>query len=426
MRKSASRILGNVVTLGLAVTSLQSSGFAQEVIFWDDFGDTTLRSEWVIDPGRGSYSLTSHPGFLTYNLDQWYMNNSDKPDDGWWPPSLGIEYPFEGTEWKVEVHVFFELRYWKYDGYGSTGGQFGRANIRFADGSRIWVQRGCDAWYDKGNPGRHRAHYSIPGDPSPPSAALPFAPGDVVVDGSWIRHDYWYQFERSGNTITIRYSFDGLTYDEGLTTTLTGDAGAGNTQTLVFDGTCFSPHGSTAQWDYVRITDTGNQPPIINCNDPVVLWSPDHSLIDVSEAFTAIDPDGDPLFLSFQVISDESETPETGDGTGKHAPDFKDEVVDDDRESGRGLLLRSERRGKEDGRFYIVVITAADGRGGVTTEVCIAAVVPHDQDEASLVDDMAQAQAALTIVDNAVAADASLPPDGMYLHGSADEMGPKQ
>lgn len=164
-----------------------------------------------------------------------------------------------------------------------------------------------------------------------------------------------------------------------------------------------------------------NQPPVITCNGPVVLWSPDHELVDVSAAFSVTDPDDDPVTLSFRVFSDEPETPETGDGTGRHAPDFKDE-----HDGGRGLLVRSERRGSEDGRYYIFVITADDGNGGVTTGVCVAAVVPHDQDQQSLDDVIAQAEAAVPVVQDALDNGGELPPPGLYEHGLADPLGPKQ
>lgn len=163
-----------------------------------------------------------------------------------------------------------------------------------------------------------------------------------------------------------------------------------------------------------------NQPPVITCNAPVVLWSPDHDLVDVSSAFSVDDPDGDDVTLDLRVFSDEPETPETGDGTGRHAPDFKDEHPD-----GRGLLVRSERRGPEDGRFYIFVITADDGVAE-TTEVCIAAVVPHDQEQQSLDDVLAQAEAAALIAQDAVDNGDPLPPPGLHEHGLADPLGPKQ
>ena|GEM_PF-3185297 len=165
-----------------------------------------------------------------------------------------------------------------------------------------------------------------------------------------------------------------------------------------------------------------NEPPVITCNGPVVLWEPDHDLEDVSSAITVEDPDGDDMTLWFRVFSDESEVPETGDGTGRHAPDFKDELF----ESGRGLLVRSERRGAEDGRFYILLVTADDGYGGVTTEVCIAAVVPHDQDQQSLDDVLGRANAAVSDVQSAVDNGDPLPPPSLYEHGLSGPLGPKQ
>ncbi len=164
-----------------------------------------------------------------------------------------------------------------------------------------------------------------------------------------------------------------------------------------------------------------NQDPVITCNGPIVLWSPDHELIDVSGAIRIEDPDGDPLAVTIRVFSDESETPETGDGTGRHAPDFKDEPV------GRGLLVRSERRGREDGRYYVAVIEADDGRGGVTTAVCVLAVCPHDQnDPTSLNDVLAQANTAVAAIQSALDSNGALPLAGMHEHGLSAELGPKQ
>ncbi|HOB97669.1 MAG TPA: hypothetical protein PKM43_02850 [Verrucomicrobiota bacterium] len=107
---------------------------------------------------------------------------------------------------------------------------------------------------------------------------------------------------------------------------------------------------------------TPNGPPEVTCNGPVVLWSPDHELVDVSWAISVSDPDGDPATLTFRMFSDETEVPDTGDRTGQHAPDFKTELAS----GAHGLFVRSERRAPEDGRFYIGLVRADDGRGGVT------------------------------------------------------------
>ncbi len=184
--------------------------------------------------------------------------------------------------------------------------------------------------------------------------------------------------------------------------------------------------GSASGAAYVFGLD--NQAPVITCTGPVTLWSPDHDLVDVSSVISVTDPDGDPVTLTFRVFSDETEIPSTGDGTGQHAPDFKDESFP----GGRGLLVRNERRSffGEGGRVYIFVITADDGYGIVTTAVCAAAVVPHDQNQPSLDKVLAKAAWATAVLQFAVDSNTLPPtpsaPPGLREHGLSDPIGPKQ
>jgi hypothetical protein len=174
------------------------------------------------------------------------------------------------------------------------------------------------------------------------------------------------------------------------------------------------------------VTISLNQPPEITCNDPVVLWSPDHEFVDIGSAFNVVDPDDDEVSLSYKVLSDESEVPETGDGSGRHAPDFKTQL-----DSGlEGVFVRSERRGTEDGRYYIFIITADDGFGGITTKVCIGAVCPHDENQESLDIVMDQAwtkEDEVILYVNELLTGSMDPSDlDLYEHGLSEEMGPKQ
>ncbi len=89
-------------------------------------------------------------------------------------------------------------------------------------------------------------------------------------------------------------------------------------------------------------------------------------------------------------------------------------------------MVGSERRNPANGRIYIVVVTADDGRGGVTTQVCVAAVCPHDQNQASLETVLAEAAAARSTVESALANAEALPPVGFYEHGLSAPLGPKQ
>lgn len=202
---------------------------------------------------------------------------------------------------------------------------------------------------------------------------------------------------------------------------------AGDTVTLAVRKTAASPYGDFVGIDLTLVFKSGfNQPPVITCHDPIVLWSPNHELIDASSALSVDDPDGDPVEVSIRVFSDETEVPDTGDGTGRHAPDFKTELAS----SAQGLFVRSERRAHEDGRFYLVVITADDGNGGVTTAACVTAVCPHDQTQEALDAVLAQATGAAAAV-QAEINNGTLPappyaPSGLNEHGISAPLGPIQ
>ncbi|GEM_PF-5036707 len=177
----------------------------------------------------------------------------------------------------------------------------------------------------------------------------------------------------------------------------------------------------------IRLSE-GNQPPVITCGTPAVLWEPSHELIDISANLPAIsDPDTAPedLTVDGSVVSDEHEVPETGDGTGKHAPDFKTQLVS----GANGFFLRSERRGPGDGRVYLAVVTVSDGTNTVT-EVCVVGVVPHDQTAESLdqvlLEADARAAALQAEIDSVGVGSVDLAALGLSEHGVSGELGPKQ
>jgi len=187
--------------------------------------------------------------------------------------------------------------------------------------------------------------------------------------------------KRSGTTDAsnqVRVYWEGgllATIDPTWTTMLTHSylvTASGTSAALEFEG------GGTSEslgsmLDVVEL----NALPFITCNEPVVLWPPNHKLVDVSEAFSVTSQDDSPITYSLRVFSDEPEA-SPDPGTGKHAPDFKDE-----HEGGRGVLVRSERQGNGNGRFYVAEITATNAHGW-TSLVCVIAVVPHDESEAAL------------------------------------------
>lgn len=122
-----------------------------------------------------------------------------------------------------------------------------------------------------------------------------------------------------------------------------------------------------------------------------VLWSPDHHMVDVGLAVDVSDACDSAPSLTVEVWSDETEIPDTGDGTGRHAPDYKT-LLDSGQE---GTFLRSERRGGENGRVYLIVARVLDESGNVSFGFTTV-VVPHDQSEEDL--DVVAAQAAADVL----------------------------
>jgi len=166
--------------------------------------------------------------------------------------------------------------------------------------------------------------------------------------------------------------------------------------------------------------EPANHSPTIAALDAMVLKSQNHRLHDVGPRVVVEDLDGDVLTVLFTMYSNEAEAG-NGDGSGRHAPDFKNEMFD----GGRGLLVRGERLGGGDGRYYLLVVTADDGRGGFAIEACIAAVVPHDGSPRSLQRVMSAAEAALADLRAAIASEGPVP---LYLYevGLSTAKGPKQ
>lgn len=248
----------------------------------------------------------------------------------------------------------------------------------------------------------------------PLTAPVPLAPGNyAVIFGSG-----FLDFPPGGEGVMPNISQTDT--DDGMGSYIFWNSGANGGAGAWFDAASgFNDDG----FRFVVVGPQCNEPPVISCPEAlVVLWSPNHELVDVESAVVVSDPDDDPVTVDIRVFSDETEIPDTGDGTGRHAPDFKRVLASGD----PGWFVRSERRGRGDGRFYIFVITASDGIA-TTTAVCAVAVCPHDQnDPASLDDVLAQAATAVGVVQDAVDNGDPLPPEGLTEHGLSGELGPHQ
>ncbi|MCI0387461.1 MAG: PKD domain-containing protein [Acidobacteria bacterium] len=221
-----------------------------------------------------------------------------------------------------------------------------------------------------------------------------------------------------GNALTVTWNVDGGPAEEvdvipaggpptvaSPTFTHTYSEGVHTVTITVSDGLA-----SVSCQTTVTVVDT--TAPVISCPTGTdSLWPPNHNLVNVGLAVSAVDAcDANPS-VSVRVYSDEDDEDQTGDG--HHSPDAKDIA------SGT-LRLRSERKGDADGRVYLIIVTATDHAGN-DSRCCHTVVVPHSQSKAAIASVNAQAAAAA-----AHCAQFGTPPPGYFVVGDGPIIGPKQ
>lgn len=122
----------------------------------------------------------------------------------------------------------------------------------------------------------------------------------------------------------------------------------------------------------VTVVDT-TAPALQPLASPVILWPPDHRMVDVVIQANTSDNSGQ-VTLAASVAS--SEPPQV-DGSGNTIPDFTTPVIN----QSTGVIdlqLRAERGGQGGGRTYDIVITATDISNNSSTAM-VQIVAPHDR-----------------------------------------------
>jgi hypothetical protein len=107
--------------------------------------------------------------------------------------------------------------------------------------------------------------------------------------------------------------------------------------------------------------------------DKMILWPPNHGMVNVTIAANAADNSG-LVVLSAVVSSNEAQE---GLGDGDTAPDWTEPVID----QVNGVItlqLRAERSGSGNGRTYTIMVTATDAAGNASMEN-VKIIVPHDK-----------------------------------------------
>jgi len=114
-------------------------------------------------------------------------------------------------------------------------------------------------------------------------------------------------------------------------------------------------------------------PPSVSCSvDVDRLWPPTGAMCDVGLHLRAIDAIDSSPTLTVTVFSDECDA--ISKGGPKRSPDA---------ELRERLKLRADRLGTQNGRVYLIVVTATDASGNVGI-ACCSVVVPHSNSPAAL------------------------------------------
>lgn len=123
----------------------------------------------------------------------------------------------------------------------------------------------------------------------------------------------------------------------------------------------------------VEVIDT-NAPTLAPVANPMILWPPNHKMINVIIQANASDSSGETVTLNATVSSNE---PQDGTGDGDIAPDWTNPSIN----QATGVInfqLRAERSGSGSGREYTIIITATDSAGN-TSDSAVVIVVAHDK-----------------------------------------------
>jgi VCBS repeat-containing protein len=165
----------------------------------------------------------------------------------------------------------------------------------------------------------------------------------------------------------------------------------------------------------VNITVTNvNDAPVLTSSVAMNLISPPNSkLINVGLVANATDQEGESVMIQVAVFGDEDDQTATSPGE-VNSPDAKDIAPNT-------LRLRAERVESNNGRVYLIVVTATDASGGVSRNYHTV-VVPKSNSPANIVAAQAEAAAAASYAQS----HGGTPPPGYFVIGDGPIIGPKQ
>jgi hypothetical protein len=362
--------------------------------FVEEFDTATLDPAWQVVEFTGPrvygftspanhISLTENPGHLRYYLDPMthydgFLNNY-QTTYGWYSccnhdPGLELHRQFGGDAWTLDVKASYYMPF--------SNGRNQDVRIYFGDGGpgTFWLDmmRWRDGPWPAGTP-----------ETQPVLFLLRHQTGSALADVETLEAVYglpspsdtfYFQTERNGGVLTARWSIDGSVWTTAFTHDLETQLDGLEQRVVVTGLSWFTPAGSYADYDYIRLQPM-NEPPDCSLAYPSVtaLWPANHKFAPI-DVLGVTDPDSDEVSITVTGIWQDEPVDSYGDG--RFTPDGM----------GTGTStaqVRAERAGTPrvpgNGRVYHISFSADDGYGGVCMgEVRVA--VPHDQNKPAVDD----------------------------------------
>ena len=171
--------------------------------------------------------------------------------------------------------------------------------------------------------------------------------------------------------------------------------------------------GSDTATVSVTVSPVNDAPVLTSSVAMSLISSTNSNLFNVGLAASTTDQEGEAVTIQVAIFGDEEDDDATLPGV-THSPDAKDIAP-------TTLRLRGERVEANDGRVYLIVVTATDSSGGVSRNYHTVAVPKNNkQTNINLVE--AQATAAIAFASSNNGA----PPPGYFVIGDGPIIGPKQ
>ena len=171
--------------------------------------------------------------------------------------------------------------------------------------------------------------------------------------------------------------------------------------------------GSDTATVNVTVTNVNDAPALESSVAMSLISSTNSNLFNVGLTATATDKENEAVTIQVTVFGDENDETPTFNNT-VHSPDAKDIAPET-------LRLRGERVEANDGRVYLIIVTATDSSGGVTRNYHTV-VVPKSSKQANVDSVNTQAAAAVAYASS----HAGAPPPGYFVIGDGPIIGPKQ